>query len=315
MSNKIVEKVYPGEFLLSESNGDRSRETVVIAKGQDLTAGAPIGQVLIGGAAASSTAVSGTGNGTIGSLTATSTAKIGTYLLVCTALAANAGTFSVTDPDGIVIGNATVNVAFLVNGLGFTILDGSTDFTLADSFTVTVTPAVVAAVAGNTGNGVFGAVTVTTGAKAGAYRVTFIEPVTNLGTFEVEDPDGHIIGAGKVGTLFSASGISFTIVDGGTDFLAGDAFTITLASGSGEYRAVSPTAKDGTQIAAGLLYGDCDATDGSKKKAAIVRDAEYNDSIIPWGTLSDNQIATVKRQLALVGLIARTGIGEPLGDE
>lgn len=314
MSQFINERVYPGEFLLSEGQGDISRESVVIAKGQVLLPGAPLGKVLLGGAAASSTGVVGTGNGTIASLTASPVAKIGTYTAVCTVAAANAGTFAVSDPDGIAIGNATVGIPFLVNGLGFTIADGSTDFVVGDVFTITVTPAVVAAFAGNTGNGVFGTVAIGVGVKAGVYKVIFIEPATNLGKFIVEDPTGLTIGVGTVATPFIGGGLTFTIADGGTDFASGDGFTITIAGGSGEYRGYNPNAKDGTETASALLYGDVDTTTGSKRKAAIVRHAEYNESKLPWGTLNDNQKAVVKAQLALRGLIARTGIGLPLGD-
>lgn len=309
----INEKNYPGQFLVSEANGDLSRKEVVIAKGQVLKAATPMGEVTIGGSSASASGVTGTGNGTVTGLAATAIAKIGAYTLLCTVAVANAGTFSVTDPDGILIGNATVGVAFNVNGLSFTINDGSTDFTVGASITVTVSPATVTAGA-NTGNGVFGAVTVSTGAKAGVTRVVFVEPVTNLGTFEVEGPDGILIGTGFVGTLFSAGGLSFTIADGGTDFVAGDNFLITISAGSGEYRAVVPTARDGSQTAVGLIYDDVDTTTGSKKKTIITRYAEYNESKVNWGTLNDAQKLAVKAQLALRGMIARLGFGLPLGD-
>lgn len=98
--------------------------------------------------------------------------------------------------------------------------------------------AVAAAVAGNTGNGTCGAVTVGAGAKAGVHKVTFIEPTTNLGTFIVEDPDGIVIADGVVGTAFSGGGLGFTIADGATDFAAGDQFTITVTLTAGGDRGV-----------------------------------------------------------------------------
>lgn len=85
------------------------------------------------------------------------------------------------------------------------------------------------AVAGtNTGNGTFGAVTVSAGAKPGVYDVVFIEPTTNLGTFTVTDPDGVMVGDGVVGSAFSGGGLAFTIADGATDFVAGDRFAVTV---------------------------------------------------------------------------------------
>lgn len=85
-----------------------------------------------------------------------------------------------------------------------------------------------AAVAGNTGDGAMGAVTPTAGAKEGRYKVTVIEPGTNAGKFSVEDPDGAVIGNGTVAVAFSAGGIAFTLADGATDFIAGDAFNIDV---------------------------------------------------------------------------------------
>ena len=61
-----------------------------------------------------------------------------------------------------------------------------------------------AAVAGNTGNGTITASpTVAAAAKVGVYRLTCIEPATDLGKFQVEDPDGIVIGVATVGTQFT----------------------------------------------------------------------------------------------------------------
>lgn len=98
---------------------------------------------------------------------------------------------------------------------------------------VSVGTAVAAAVAGNTGNGTMGAVTVSAGAKAGVYRLTIVEPAANAGTFVVEDPDGVIVGSGTVAVAFSAGGLAFTLADGATDFASGDAFTITVTLTAG----------------------------------------------------------------------------------
>lgn len=86
-----------------------------------------------------------------------------------------------------------------------------------------------AAVAGNTGNGTltladpaYGA-----GVKPGVYKVTAIEPASDGGTFSVEDPDGVQVGIARVGVAFN-NVVKFTIADGATDFVAGDAFNVTV---------------------------------------------------------------------------------------
>lgn len=62
----------------------------------------------------------------------------GDYRVVCKTAATDAGTFDVIDPDGAVIGQATVGVAY-AGPIKFTIADGTTDFAVNDGFTVTVT--------------------------------------------------------------------------------------------------------------------------------------------------------------------------------
>jgi hypothetical protein len=85
------------------------------------------------------------------------------------------------------------------------------------------------ALAGNTGNGAMGAITVSAGAKEGDYNLLIVEPGTNAGVFEVTDPDGEFVGRGSVGSAFSAGGLAFTLADGATDFVGGDGFTIAVA--------------------------------------------------------------------------------------
>ena len=86
-----------------------------------------------------------------------------------------------------------------------------------------------AALGTNTGNGAMGAITVAAPAKVGNYTLTIVEPGANVGTFIVLDPDGIQIGDGAVASAFSAGGLSFTLADGATDFVAGDSFTIAVA--------------------------------------------------------------------------------------
>lgn len=89
-----------------------------------------------------------------------------------------------------------------------------------------------AAFASNAGDGSPGTFTADAGAPAGDYKIVFIEPVTNLGTFQVFKPDGTLDGTGKVGTAYNGS-INGTIADGTNDFVAGDGFTVTVSYAAG----------------------------------------------------------------------------------
>ena len=80
----------------------------------------------------------GTGNGVFTYTGVGNKAKFGSYIVKCITAASNAGTFSVVDPDGIRLADATVAVAYANQHLKFTIADGSTDFAAGDYFTVTV---------------------------------------------------------------------------------------------------------------------------------------------------------------------------------
>ncbi|HEY1028396.1 MAG TPA: head decoration protein [Pseudomonas sp.] len=134
-----TEGVYTGEFLLSEANGSRSREEVVIAAGSGiLKAGTLIALISAANALTSVAAPGNTGNGTIGSVTVTSAAAGGSYSLTITEAAANGGKFELVGPGGAVIGEGTVGEAFTGGGLTFTLGDGATDFANGDFFTLTV---------------------------------------------------------------------------------------------------------------------------------------------------------------------------------
>lgn len=139
------------------------------------------------------------------------------------------------------------------------------------------TVAAATAVAGNTGNGTVGSLTGDTGAKAGTYRITIIEPASNGGTFTVEDPDGVQQPSGTIGVAYSAGGINFTLADGATDFVAGDAFTVAVSYAGGtsadKYALFDPAATDGTEDPANcaILFHPADSTDSDVVTVATVR--------------------------------------------
>ena len=133
---ELTEGQHKSEFLVSEANGTLSRESITVLSGQNLNPGHVLGRVLDG--SATGVAVAGnTGNGTIGSVDANTSAKKGDYTLTCIEPAANGGTFSVEDPEGVTIGTAVVGTPF-DGPIEFTIADGATDFVAGDRFTVTV---------------------------------------------------------------------------------------------------------------------------------------------------------------------------------
>jgi hypothetical protein len=174
---------------------------------------------------------------------------------------------------------------------------------------VTKGSAVGAAVAGNTGNGtITAAPTVGQAAKPGVYRAVCIEPATNGGKFSVEDPDGILVGIAAVGTEIAAH-LTFTIADGATDFVAGDAFTITVAAGSGKVAQIDFASTAGADAACGLLTEDATAPDGADRSAvAVVRNAIVSANGIAWpaGATTDQKNAAIA-QLKSLGILVRQG--------
>ena len=97
---------------------------------------------------------------------------------------------------------------------------------------------IVAAVAGTpalvgTGNGTMGSVVAYNGfTKTETVTATCVTAVVNGGVFEVHGSISGPMGLATVGTNFVAFGgeISFTIADGATDFIVGDAFTVATTA-------------------------------------------------------------------------------------
>jgi len=82
-----------------------------------------------------------------------------------------------------------------------------------------------AAYAGNTGNGTLGTLSALAAAQSGAYNVVFVAATK----YEVYDPSGKFVGVGTTGVAFSNQ-VQFTITAGGTAFVAGDGFTVTVTA-------------------------------------------------------------------------------------
>ena len=145
-----VEPVRNAGFILSEAPGSLSRDQGVLAQGNNLVAGAVLGQITLGAAtvaaAGAGEAGANTGDGTL-VMDATTPllagAQVGTYQVRVITAATNGGTFRVWDPSGNVIGDAVISggaggTAAFANQIKFVLTDGGTDFAATDGFTVTV---------------------------------------------------------------------------------------------------------------------------------------------------------------------------------
>ena len=118
-----------------------SRDQAIVASGQGvIEIGTVIGRIGVGGAASAAKAGGNTGNGTLTVDVTTPVlagAKVGIYTVRLIAAAANAGTFRVEDPDGIVLGDVAVGGTF-ADDIKFATADGATDFVVGDGFDITV---------------------------------------------------------------------------------------------------------------------------------------------------------------------------------
>lgn len=169
---------------------------------------------------------------------------------------------------------------------------------------VTKGAASAAAVVG-AGNGAMGAITVGADAIPGVYVLKIIEAASNAGDFQLEDPHGNLVGLGTVAVAFEGGGLSFTLADGATDFVVGDTIAITVAAGSGKYVQIAFDGTTGTEDAAGILYADKTAPDGSDVNATVVvRHAKVKLANITWPAgATDAQKAAAQAQLEAKGFV------------
>lgn len=134
----LTEGQHAGEFIVSEAPGRRSREKVTVISGQNLKAGAVLGQITIDPATITSTPDSGnTGDGAMGTVTAGAGVQAGRYRLVIIETITALGTFTVEDPNGVEIGQGDVAAAFS-GEIAFTLADGAADFIAGDAFSIDV---------------------------------------------------------------------------------------------------------------------------------------------------------------------------------
>lgn len=278
----VTEGAHSGEHIVSEAPHGVSRTIgAIMAHGNNLDAGAVLGQI---SKAASEGVVTG---------------SIATTVLTVTAV--SSGTLSIGQTitgAGVTPGTMITAFGTGVGGVGtYTVSPSQT----AASTTITAHGATVAPYPINAADtGTIASVTLSSGAMAGDYTVTMVEQTPNKGAYIVEDPNGFLVGAGNVPDEFSAGGLTFTVTDGTTDFVAGEGFTITVAGGSGNWAAFNPAAVDGSNVACGILWGPVDATDGDVPCVVHTYQCDVNGAEISWPDgISDAQKALAIVQLGL----------------
>ena len=87
------------------------------------------------------------------------------------------------------------------------------------------------------------------------------------------------------------------------DLKAGD--VIGLETASGKYHAYDDGAVDGTEVAAGVLFDDVDASAADVVGVAILRDAEVKASDMGWNGQAAPAITAGTADLRAIGIILR----------
>lgn len=159
----------------------------------------------------------------------------------------------------------------------------------------------------NTGTGTLTVDTTTpvlTGATEGLYTVRF----TSATAFTVTSPAGATVGTGVAGTAF-ATQIKFVAATGGTAYVAGDGFDVTVEATGDSYVISKKTATDGSQVPVAVLAYDVDTSNGDIQVPAYFEGefaAEIAHFDTSW-TIQTLQTATRQNNIPLffrsVGLV------------
>ncbi len=161
---------------------------------------------------------------------------------------------------------------------------------------------------GNTGNGtlVLDATTpILAGAKTGVYTVRF----TSATAYTVEDPDGIAIGTGSNTVAFSDD-LKFVTTAGGTPFIAGDGFDITVTAAATEKVVpLDPAGLKGEQTAFAVAIAERPVAEADQPVLAVVRGTVVDLDGLVWPA----GITTAQKNAALHtlrerGIVARESI-------
>lgn len=160
------------------------------------------------------------------------------------------------------------------------------------------------------GNGTISAATADAGAMAGTWNL-ICTATGATGKFRVMRPNGTLDGILTIGTPYNGTrSINITVADGANDWLIDDIIPIEVAYLDGDsviqYTKYNEDGTDGSQIAAGIAYGDYDATSAAVRGVAWVRDCEHNADIVVWpATITADEKAKAISQLAAIGIVLR----------
>ena len=166
-------------------------------------------------------------------------------------------------------------------------------------------PSSAAKSGGNTGNGTLtldATTPVLSGVKVGVYTVRF----TSATAYNVEDPDGFMIGSGSNGTAF-ADDLKFVTAAGGIAFVAGDGFDITVWAAAETFVPLSLTGVDGSQIPAAVAIEDKESSTNDQKIVVVLRGAVVDPTRLIWPSgATAGQIANGIATLKNLGIVSRS---------
>lgn len=314
----LTETNHAGAFILQELLGQLGRSAVTVLSGQNLVAGAVAGRVKYGIGRVSIPTVVGTGNGTVTTVFAGTEVEIGNYVLTCTAIATHGGVWSLTTPGGKTLPALTMtpgaggSTVYTSRHINFTIVDGSTDFAVADVFTFVV-GTTVPTVIGGTGTGVLSALSLGPEAKPGRYKINNDVVVTNGGDMTVTGPDGNVVGGRFVWAAsgstasFTSRQINFTISDA-TDYIANNYFDVCVYNQllGGKAVAWDPTTYDGRHKVAGILFDDADASAADTAGVLVDGPAIIRKASLTWGAaITSSQKESAYLDMRALGIRAR----------
>lgn len=160
---------------------------------------------------------------------------------------------------------------------------------VAQTGTPTVTAgAAVSGSGGTVGNGVIGTWTGDAGAMEGTWKLVFTAESANVGNYEVIRPDGTLDGVGTVAVAYNG-GINGTLADGANDWKEDDYIPVTVVYDGDDtalvYEEYDPANTNGSQVVAGILMKNTDATGGATATTALVRGpATVNKNDLSWFT-------------------------------
>jgi len=156
----------------------------------------------------------------------------------------------------------------------------------------------------NTGNGTLGTLSVLARtAMLGIYTVRF----TSATAYTVTNPRGVVVGSGVNATPFPGGQILFTTTAGGTPFIAGDGFDVTVTAVPLTHVPSPDTGSNGSQTAVAINLYPAETADGGVSVSAITRDAEVNGNILAYAASVNDATkrAAKATQMATAGVIVR----------